>query len=533
MFRLSRQSLFVPSQREVAHATKDTIVPSLRYMLQAGMITQNAGGLYTLLPLAQRSLEKLIAVVDKELVRIGCQKITLPTLCPVTLWKKSGRWESYGGELFRLHDRKNAEFCLAPTQEEAITDVVSHHISSYRHLPLRLYQSGPKFRDEIRPRFGLMRAREFWMKDLYTFDESEEMALRTYEEVTGCYNTIFRSIELPVEVAEADSGNIGGKLSHEFHVPTDIGEDSLLACSNAGCSYAANIEKADGRVATNSSAAATVSQFYVVQAAVASLIHVIHRKSHTVNIHKVCSKLGADIHSLKVASGEPTQFSKAFVCVDQTVENYQPFLKSVTQEGADEPVPLFGDFQTARKGDGCPMQGCSGMLTEHRGVEVGHSFFLGAKYSKQFQAKITNALGTAVDVQMGCYGLGLTRILSAAAEYYHDSYGLCWPVSIAPYAVVIIVTSPEKALLMEAACKLYDEMQHQPFFQQQVVLDERSCRVGEKLKDADLIGYPWQIIVGKHYLKEGKIELKVRRTNSSVQLKPQEAMGMMLTHLRH
>ncbi|PKK74428.1 class II aaRS and biotin synthetase [Rhizophagus irregularis] len=372
--------------------------------------------MYSLLPLALRSLDKIERIIDFEMTSIGAQKLSLSILLSASTWKQTGRWKSAGSELFRLKDRKGSEYCLAPTHEEEITQLVGHEIASYRQLPLRLYQIGKKYRDEMRPRYGLLRGREFIMKDLYTFDTSEEAALRTYEEVLIAYKNIFNKIGVPFVIADADSGNIGGTKSHEFHFLSQVGEDMILTCSN--CGYSANEERAYG--------------------------------------------------------------------------------------------------------DGCPICSMSSVshnnpLIGHNAIEVGHTFLLGTKYSEPLKATFApetpQNMGELRPIQMGCYGIGISRMLAAIIESSYDEHGIIWPSSVAPYRVCIIPNSDEP-LIQQATRNLFDlltSISHE--LNGEVLIDDRTnLSLGYRIKDSELVGYPWMMILGKRFLESGRVEIHERRT---------------------
>ncbi|CAG8527983.1 14724_t:CDS:2 [Cetraspora pellucida] len=403
-------------------------------MIRAGLIRQSSSGVYSLLPFALRSLEKIEKIIDQEMRNIGAQKLSLPVLLSANMWKKTGRWNTTGSELFKLKDRKASDFCLAPTHEEEITQLIASDVFSYRQLPLRLYQTGKKFRDEMRPRAGLLRGREFIMKDLYTFDVTEEAALKTYEEVNEAYKKIFTRIGLPFVIAEADTGNIGGTKSHEFHFLSPAGEDLILSCIR--CGYTSNEE----------------------------CVHKIHNR---------------DIHNVKVNDGCPVCYKNSITSHDSV--NFHP-------------------------------------LTSNRAIEVGHTFLLGTKYSEPLKATFApenpRYKGELLSIQMGCYGIGISRIIAAVVESSHDSKGIIWPSSIAPYRVCIIPSGDEPEITKKTR-SLYDFLTSEcDGLNEEVLIDDRmNLSFGYRMKDAELLGYPWLMIIGKKFLESEKIEIHERHNN--------------------
>ncbi len=400
--------LYVPTLRE---APRDADTASAKLMLRSGLIRKFASGLYDWLPLGLRALKKVEQIVREEMNAVDAQEVWLPTIQPRELWEETGRWGVYGKELLRFKDRKETEFCYAPTAEEVITDLVRNDVKSYRQLPFCLFQFGSKFRDEIRPRFGVMRAREFYMKDAYSFHASEADAEEFYKKAFDAYKKIFTRCGLNFTSVEADSGAIGGSFSHEFMVLADTGEDEIVSCS--ACGYASNKEK----------------------------------------------------------------FVKTF--------------------------PDKGDPKT---GDACPKcQG--GTLSITRGIEVGHCFKLGTKYSAPMKANFLDEKGASNPFIMGCYGIGISRVVAAAIEQNHDENGIIWTKQLAPYQVVIIPTNYDDAKIKEWSDKLYVEIQNLGL---DVVLDDRNERAGIKFKDADLIGFPFRVTLGEKGMARGVAEVKPR-----------------------
>lgn len=442
-----RSQLFAPIRDE----PRDAQVVSHRLLVRAGYVHQSDAGIYAFLPLGQRVLEKLVAVIDQEMAAVGGQKTSLPLLMSSELWRKTGRWDSTGPELMRLKDRRGSDFCLAPTQEELYTAIVAAAASSYRDLPLFLYQIGRKYRDEARPRHGLLRSREFTMKDLYSFHATREDALEAYERMRAAYERVFARVDLPTVQVTADGGNIGGSLTHEFHVVADAGEDSLLHCG--ACGYAANAEKAaslpspdtalpDGFSAAVAAAADANGTVGDLAAAVAGLaatvvapdpaaaagsdatpVVVWSHGARTVNELALASTLGDQWHVLKggqaAAAARASPIRDVAHVLDSSVSDALGALEAC---GAD--VRAAGQVTVARAGDGCASDGCEGQLAQSRGIEVGQIFHLGTKYAEALGASVRGAGQAQASVEMGCYGLGVSRMLAAAVEVHHDDRGI-------------------------------------------------------------------------------------------------------------
>lgn len=469
-----RSRLFAPIRDE----PRDAHVASHRLLVRAGYVHQTDAGIYAFLPLGQRVLEKLVAVIDEEMAAVGGQKTSLPLLMSSELWRKTGRWESTGPELMRLQDRRGSDFCLAPTQEELYTAIVAAAASSHRDLPLFLYQIGRKYRDEARPRHGLLRSREFTMKDLYSFHATREDALEAYEQMRAAYERVFARVGLPTVQVSADAGNIGGSLTHEFHVVADAGEDSLLHCG--ACGYAANAEKAASRPAPETSlpdgfsaavAAAAEANGTVgdLAAAVAGLaatvvtpdpgratagdatpVVVWAHVERTVNPLALASALGDQWHVLKggpvAAAARAAPIGDVAHVLDSSVSDA---LGALAACGAD--VRAAGQVTTARAGDGCASEGCGGELAQSRGIEVGQIFHLGTKYSEALGASVRGADQAQTSVEMGCYGLGVSRMLAAAVELHHDDRGIRVSADSGEGATAPLPSSPLLLLLWSAA----------------------------------------------------------------------------------
>jgi prolyl-tRNA synthetase len=542
-----RQSqLFAPTLRETP--TEAEII-SHQLLLRAGMIRKAAAGLYTYLPLAQRVLSKIMQIIREEMDREGCQELAMPIAQPAEIWRESGRWNVYGDEMFRLKDRHDREFCLGPTHEEMITTVVKAEVRSYRDLPLRLYQIQNKYRDEIRPRFGLMRGREFIMKDMYSFDPDEAGLEASYQAMHRAYNRIFARCGLRFRPVEADSGAIGGNASQEFMVLADNGEAEIVYCDL--CHYAANIEKATSKPAETAGAmppqplkkVATpgsktieaVAQFLQVapERIVKTLffgteqgyVAVLLRGDDQVNEIKLGNLVGGtklylaapqeinELFGLPVGYVGPVNLDpKIRVFADLRVQTLHQTVVGANEAGYHlvnvEPERDFGpvsyvDLRLVRPGDTCPR--CQGQLQGARGIEVGQLFKLGTKYSKALNATFLDENGKSSLMVMGCYGIGVSRTMAATIEQNYDQNGIKWPVAIAPYQVHLI---PVSANQLDVAGQLYEQLRAARV---EVLLDDRNERPGVKFKDADLIGIPLRITIGPKGLAQGEVEVKFRR----------------------
>lgn len=543
--------LYAPTLRETPAEAE---VISHQLMLRAGMIRKAAGGVYTYLPLAWRVLKKIEEIVREEMDNAGGQELAMPIMQPAELWHETGRWDVYGDEMFRLKDRHNRDFCLGPTHEEMITTLVRSDVRSYRQLPLMLYQIQNKYRDEIRPRFGLMRGREFIMKDLYSFDKDEEGLDISYKKMYDAYTNIFSRCGLNFRAVEADGGAIGGSNTHEFMVIAESGEAAIVYCE--ACDYAANVEKAELKPilagkedelpleivdTPNTKTIEAVSQYLGVDIkknikAVAfqnekdEVILAFVRGDHEVNDVKLQNAVGAIV--LRMASEEailavggvpgfmsPIGIKGATIVVDATVmEMYNAaaganqvdkHYKNINPKRDFKDV-LVTDIRLIQVGDPCPH--CGKPLKTARGIEAGQVFKLGTKYSKALKAMYLDENGREKPMVMGCYGVGVSRTMAAAIEQNFDEHGIIWPAAIAPYTVVIVPINAKDAEQMEIAEKLYEELKAAKI---EVLLDDRKERAGVKFKDADLIGYPLRITVGPKAVNEGTVEVKVRRTGEA------------------
>jgi len=536
----------------------DAEISSHQLMLRAGLIRKLASGLYTWLPLGLRVMRKVENIVREEMNNCGALEILMPAVQPSELWQESGRWEQYGPELLRLKDRHDREFCFGPTHEEIITDLARKELSSYKQLPVTYYQVQTKFRDEVRPRFGVMRAREFLMKDAYSFHSSQQSLQETYDVMYQAYSKIFTRLGLEFRAVMADSGSIGGNSSHEFHVLADSGEDAIAFSSESD--YAANVEKAEALRSDTPRPAATaemttvdtpeqhsieeVSQFLSVDASrclktllvegseEGSIVALVLRGDHELNeikaehLEAVASPLcfandeqikevaGCSAGSLgpvglriKVIADHDALQCANFVCGANIDGKH---LSGVNWE-RDCPVPDAADLRNIVEGDASPDG--KGTLSIVRGIEVGHIFQLGEKYSQAMNATVLDENGKATTMTMGCYGIGVTRIVAAAIEQNHDDNGIIWPQSLAPFDVAIAPINMQKSDdVSSVAIKLHDELTAAGL---EVLLYDEKARLGGMLADLDLIGIPHRIVIGDRGLKENKVEYKKRDADES------------------
>ncbi len=551
--------LYAPTLREVP---SDAEITSHRLMLRAGMIRKAAGGVYTYLPLAWRTIRKIEQIIREEMDAAGGQELCMPIMQPAEIWQESGRWSVFGSEMFRLKDCHGREFCLGPTHEEMITTLVRDEVRSYKQLPLLLYQIQNKYRDEIRPRFGLMRSREFIMKDLYSFDKDEAGADLSYKKMYDAYTNVFTRCGLKFRPVEADSGAIGGNHTHEFTVLAAAGESEIACCTS--CDYAANVEKAEllpidtpeeeplplKKAATPAcKTIKLVADFLHAPLertikAVAfqdendALVLAFVRGDHEVNDVKLQNTVGATElrmaaeAAIEAAGGvagfmSPIGIKKGTkIVVDSTVMNMKNAIAGANKGDVHytgvNPVRDFADvivrdIRLMTADDPCPHCGAPVKIT--RGIEAGQVFKLGTKYSEALGATFLDENGKEKALFMGCYGIGVGRTMAAAIEQHNDAHGIIWPRSIAPYEVVIVPVNAKTPEQMTFAEKIYKELRSSGI---DVILDDRKDRAGVKFKDADLIGYPLRITVGPKALEEGKIELKVRRSGESVDCTQEE-----------
>jgi prolyl-tRNA synthetase len=533
----------------------DAEVISHKLLVRAGFIRQVSRGVYDYFPLALRVIRKIEQIVREEMNRAGAQELLMPATAPAELWQESGRWEMYGKELLRFKDRNERDFCLGPTHEEIVTDLVRRSVRSYRELPFNLYQIQTKFRDEPRPRFGLMRGREFIMKDAYSFHTDVEDCRREYDNMYQTYKRIFSRCGLRFRPVEADTGTIGGSQSHEFQVLAESGEDAIVSCNT--CDYAANVEKAEVKAARptgrdiaevspklekvstpGKKSVAEVAEYLklpsenfiktlVYRTDSGEFVAVLARGDHEVNELKLKTVLGcreialADEASVATAIGVAPGFLgpiglKLRVLADLSVRGMRAAVTGANEPNAhfinvdqerDFTPTVFADLRLAIAGDPCPR--CEhGRLEAHRGIEVGQVFYLGTKYSVAMGATYLDAEGRERPIEMGCYGIGVSRLVAAAIEQNHDANGIIWPFSVAPFQVLLLPINYKDQSIREATDNLYGELQKHGV---EVLLDDRDERPGVKFKDADLVGIPLRVTIGAKGLEKGCVELRLRR----------------------
>ncbi|PQL19061.1 proline--tRNA ligase [Veillonella denticariosi JCM 15641] len=549
--------LYAPTLREVP---ADADVVSQQLMLRAGFIRKTASGLYSFLPLGWRSIKKIEAIVREEMDRANAQEIMMPILQPAEIWKDSGRWKAYGAEMMRIHDRHENEYCLGPTHEEMITTLVKNEINSYRQLPVNLYQIQSKFRDERRPRYGLMRSREFIMKDAYSFDIDEKGLDESYKSMYDAYMNIFNRCGLTFRPVEADSGAIGGSGTHEFMAIADAGEADIVYCT--ACDYAANIEigkpgimKQDEEAYKNLETVDTPHASTIeavadmlnlplektIKAVVFSIdgkvVLAIVRGDHEVNEiavqHAVLGTVEPEmatpeeLEKVGLTAGfiSPVglhQSDDFAIVVDESVmETYNVcggankkdahYININPKRDFDVDDIIIAPIRLITDDDVCPC--CGGTLEHAKGIEVGQVFKLGTKYSEALQATFLDQNGRPNPMVMGCYGIGVSRTLAAAIEQYHDENGIIWPRAIAPFETVIVPINAKDSVLMEASQRIYDSLQQADV---DVLLDDRKDRAGVKFKDADLIGYPLRITVSKSTVERDEVEIQIRKSGETI-----------------
>lgn len=532
---------------------KDAIIPSHQLMIKAGLIRQSASGLYTYLPFGYKAIQKAINIVREEMDKAGAQELSLSILQSSSLWKKSGRWEEYGKELMRLKDRKDNFLCIGPTHEEMITDLVGQLIHSYKQLPVTLYQIKSKFRDEIRPRFGVIRSREFIMKDAYSFDVDEEGLEESYQKMYEAYNKIFSRCKLNFEIVEADPGLMGGKFSHEFIAPAESGEDTIVRCTN--CNYRANLEMAEckqlesdkkpvqqnlaGRE-INTPGITTVDELHkslkipvkqmiktlIFQIDNKKFIAVLVRGDHEVNLGKLKRLIETNI--LEMASEEqikeitkaPVGFSGPVglkgikIIQDLSISSGKNYLCGANKKDKhlinvhpkrDFSADIIAGIRYITQGDSCPK--CGGKLSFTKGIELGHIFKLGTKYTAPLHAKFIDKFNKEKPIIMGCYGIGIDRIIAVSIEQNHDQEGIIFPGPLAPYQVLILPTNYQDKLLQKKSEEIYSKLKENGI---EVLIDDRDETTGVKFKDSHLLGIPSIIILGKNFIEKGRIELESR-----------------------
>jgi len=540
--------MLLPTTKETPSEAE---VVSHQLLLRGGFIRKLTSGVYTYLPLGLAAVQKVGQIVREEMNRAGAQELLMPMVQPADLWRESGRWQKYGSELLRFTDRHDRESCLGPTHEEVITDLARRELQSYRQLPMNLYQIQTKFRDEIRPRFGLMRGREFVMKDAYSFDASDEAAGESYEKMYEAYHRVFKRCGLDFRAVEADTGTIGGSFSHEFMVLAETGEDTLVTCKK--CSYAANVEKAQIVLSNDKTPAGELEELKKVEtpgmkkveivadflkASPADFIKtmvffaddepvaVLVRGDREVQPVKLKNLLGAT--EVELAADDevfkktklPVGYlgpvdSSIKIVADQEVMAMQNAISGANekqchltgvQPGRDFIPAMIGDLRQVTSKDSCPS--CGGTLSLPEGIEVGHIFKLGTAYSEAMKATFQDSEGQEKHFVMGCYGIGVSRVVAAAIEQNHDQNGIIFPLPLAPFQVVLLNLGVNNEDITRAAEQLYQDLQARGV---EVLYDDRDERPGSKFKDADLIGIPFRMTVGKTFEKEGKIEIRTRR----------------------
>ena len=567
---MKMSKLFVQTLREFP---SDAEVVSHKLLARAGYIKKLTSGVYSYMPLMWRVLKKIENITREEMDRAGAQELLMPFVQPRELWDESGRWEVYGRELMRLRDRHDREMCLGPTHEEIITSVARDVLKSYKNLPVNLYHIQLKFRDEVRPRYGLMRSREFIMKDAYSFDLNEEGLDKEYKNMAQAYTKIFERCGLETKAVQSDSGAIGGSVSHEFMVitDTDAGENDVFYCDK--CDYAANSNHAESKLedvvtdgkfekaeivdTPNTTTIEALADYLKIPSTVIlkTLVYIADKKpvlaliraDKAVEETKLMNAVGAiDIRIATAAeidellTGKGFNAAKGFigpngmdgipVIADETVKDMKNFVVGINQADkhlvganlSDIRIDKYCDIRLVEAGEFCPQ--CGTPLKVTKGIEVGNIFKLGTKYSKPMNAVYTDVDGKTKPYVMGCYGIGITRTAAAAVEKHHDEHGIKWPLAIAPYHVVVVPVNVKDELQVETAQKIYDKLLDANV---EVVLDDREERAGVKFKDADLIGFPYRITVGKT-IQEGNVEFKTRQTGEVTTMTPDEAVDKII-----
>ena len=556
---------FLPTLRD---DPQDAEIESHKLMVKAGLIRKVAAGVYSFLPFGLIALKKVEAIVREEMNKAGALELLFPAIMPRELWDETGRWDLYGEEMFKLKDRKDRDFCLGPTHEEAVVDLARKELRSYKDLPKILYQIQTKYRDEIRPRFGLMRAREFIMKDAYSFDTSDEALEESYKKMYNAYIQIFNRCNLDTIPIEADSGAIGGKVSHEFVVISELGgESEFVKCTK--CGYASNTEAAKSmddespsnekelelkEIATGENKTIKdVSKFLGIpeNKLVKSLVYkadgkiylVLLRGDDELNEIKLKNFLGAksvepatdeEIYSIfkaHVGSIGPVNVNIETIA-DNRIQKMKNFVVGANRDGfhlinvnvnRDFKPTAFTDLRVVKAGDKCPK--CGTPMEKYLGIELGHTFKLGTKYSEKMHATFLDSDGKEKYFIMGCYGIGVGRTLQAVIEKFHDEKGIIWPINLAPFKIEIIPLNTSDEEIVSASERLYEELTSNNF---DTLLDDReNLSAGEKFNDADLIGIPIQVIIGRAYKKEKKVEIKIRRTNERFQIEEKSTFNFL------
>lgn len=556
---------YIPTLKE---APKDADTVSAKLMLRAGLVRKTASGIYEWLPLGLRVLKKVEQIVREEMNKVYGAEVWLPVVQPKELWEESGRWTFYGKELLRFEDRKGAEFCLAPTAEEVITALVRRDVTSYKQLPLFMYQFGTKFRDEIRPRFGVMRAREFYMKDGYSFHATEESAGEYYKNIYEAYNKVFERCGFKFKAVEADTGSIGGNFSHEFMVLADTGENAIAYCS---CGYAANTEKAEVKPAKPCEKEAFLDVEKVSTPGVTTIddvsklmgisadkfikllvftadgapVVVLMKGNDELNEHKLRTLLAAQ--ELEKASEEiytkvtgapvgfagPQNVKGVRIYADNALKNIFNGVSGANEKDAhvkninlerDFNVDVFADLKVAAPGDRCPK--CGGRFLFTRGIEVGHTFKLGVKYSQAMNATFLDEKQAAHPFIMGCYGIGISRVVAAAIEQSHDDNGIIWPAPMAPFDICLVGIDNDTNPEVKKHCSEVYALAHELGLS--VLFDDRNERPGIKFKDADLVGIPNRIVISSRTVEAGECEYKARNSKEPARWKLSEVKEKLL-----
>ena len=565
--RWSRQLL--PTLREVPLEAE---IPSHQLLLRAGLARRLAAGLYIFLPAGLRALRKVERIVREEMDRIGALEVLMPALQPTELWERTGRLDALREVMFRLRDRQDRDLVLGPTHEEVITDLVAREINSWRQLPRTFYQIQTKFRDEIRPRFGLMRAKEFIMKDAYSFDADEVGADRSYQAMYEAYERIFRRCGLRAQAVEADTGAMGGKSSHEFMVVAESGEDGIVECG--ACGYAANRERAEAAIGpvqwpedraspaeVATPAARTIEQvsrslgvpparmiktlIYLADGRPVAALVPGDRELNEIKLRRAAGAEDvrlADDSMIERVTGAPVGFAGPIglsvpILADERLRGGRGLVAGANRADAhllhvdlerDVRNIQFADLAFTRAGDACP-RCAGGTLSERRGIEVGHVFRLGTKYSRALGAEFLDEAGVRRTAIMGCYGIGVTRTLQAVIEQNHDEQGIVWPVPVAPYAAEVVIVNMQSVPCVEMGEQLYSELGQAGL---DPLLDDRDVRPGVKFNDADLLGLPFRITVGDRSLARGVVEIRCRATGEVIETAPAEAAGRVAERVR-
>lgn len=545
---MKMSNMLVSTLREVPAEAE---IESHKLMLRAGMMRKMASGIYNFMPLGLKVLKNVQSIVREEMDKSGAQEFLASALLPAELWKESGRWDAYGAEMFRLKDRNDREFCLGPTHEEVFTDIARNEIKSYKQLPVNLYQIQTKYRDERRPRFGVMRSREFVMKDAYSFDKDDAGLDISYNKMYEAYVNIFDRCGLNAKCVEADSGAIGGSNSAEFMVKSEVGEDDVVFCTD--CDYAANIEKAPStpemgekeamkelsKIETpNTRTIEDLVKFFntsgknfaktLIYKADGKIVAVMIRGDREVNETKVSNAVGgatefemADVESVMKATGAQVGFAGPIgikvdeLLVDTEVANMFNFIVGANETGYHYENVNYGrdfegkvgDYRNITVGEKCPR--CGETITIARGTEVGHIFKLGTKYSEAMNATFIDENGESKPFVMGCYGIGVTRTMASIIEQHHDENGIIWPLSVAPYHVSLIPVNIKDEVQMKVAGEMYQKLRAAGV---DVIMDDRNERAGVKFKDSDLMGIPMRVTIGKK-TGEGQVEFKLRNSS--------------------